>query len=82
MSENFVPKIADPAIEGIFTHHVAFGDQAERYTALREMGKELAYKIKQSCPQSREASLAMTHLQQTIMWANAAIAINEKKETE
>ncbi len=30
------------------------------------------------CPESREKSLAITNLQQSVMWANASIAINEE----
>lgn len=41
------------------------------------MAKELAHLINKNAPESREKSLAFTSLQQTVMWANAAIAINE-----
>lgn len=66
-------------IEDTFTYHKPFGDQPQRYEKLREKAKELAYLIEESCPNSREKSLAMTSLQQAIMWANASIAINEKE---
>ena len=66
-------------IEEIFTYHKPFGDQAERYTQLRDFGRDMALLINNMCPESREKSLAITNLQQTIMWANAAIAINEKE---
>jgi hypothetical protein len=32
--------------------------------------------IDNNCPDSREKSLAMTNLEQAVMWANAAIARN------
>lgn len=64
-------------IENIFTYHAPFGDQAERYVRLRNEAKALAFTIQDLCPESREKSLALTHLQQAIMWGNAAIAINE-----
>lgn len=67
------------AIENTFTYHRPFGDQPARYERLRAKAKELAYLIERSCPNSREKSLAMTNLQQSIMWANASIAINEKE---
>lgn len=66
-------------INEIFTYHKPFGTQADRYMELRENAKELAHNINDMCPESREKSLAITSLQQTIMWANAAIAINEKE---
>ena len=64
-------------IEDTFTYHKPFGDQPQRYEALRNMAKMLATLIQGSCPESREKSLAITNLQQAIMWANASIAINE-----
>lgn len=67
-------------IENTFTYHTPFGDQPQRYEALRNMAKMLATLIQGSCPESREKSLAITSLQQAIMWANAAIAINEVQE--
>ena len=66
-------------IESIFTYHKPFGDQPNRYEILRGDAKELANLIIDCCPDSRERSLAITSLQQTIMWANASIAINERE---
>jgi hypothetical protein len=60
-----------------FTHHPPKGDQAVRYGEIRRGGLVLAEKIDDLCPDSREKSLAMTSLEQAIMWANAAIARNE-----
>ena len=39
--------------------------------------KELAYLIDELCPASREKSLALTKIEESIMWANASIARNE-----
>lgn len=69
--------MTDNQIENIFTYHRPFGDQPARYELLRSVAKQLAGIINQSCPESREKSLAITSLQQAIMWANASIAINE-----
>lgn len=65
-------------IANIFTYHVPQGNQAERYEMLRAKACSLALRINTLCPESREKSLAITSLQQTVMWANASIAINEK----
>ncbi len=65
-------------IINIFTYHAPFGTQQERYVALRDKAKELAFLINESCPESREKSLALTNLQQSVQMANASIAINEK----
>jgi hypothetical protein len=57
-----------------FTYHSPRDDQPRKYTMLREQAKELAEGMVMDCPQSRELSLALTHLEQAVMWANAAIA--------
>lgn len=69
-------------IENIFTYHRPFGDQPMRYGQIREVAKALAMTIQQCCPESREKSLAITNLQQTVMWANASIAVNETESGE
>lgn len=66
-------------IENIFTYHPPFGTQQGRYVAIRDKAKELAHLINQTCPESREKSLALTNLQQAVQMANASIAINEKQ---
>lgn len=60
-----------------FTYHPPKDDQPDRYNQLRHLGHHLATRINDLCPDSREKSLAMTHLEQAVMWANAAIARNE-----
>lgn len=64
-------------IENNFKYHAPKEGQPEKYSALREKAKELAYLIEELCPNSREKSLAITNLEQTTMWANASIARNE-----
>jgi len=61
-------------VELRFTYHQPKGFQPEVYTLLREKAKELALAIVENSPESREQSLAITHLEQTVMWANAGIA--------
>lgn len=64
-------------IENIFTYHSPKGDQPERYEAIRNKAKELALLILAVCPNSRERSLALTHLEDVCYTANASIARNE-----
>ena len=64
-------------IDNIFTYHAPFGTQQGRYVSIRDKAKELALLINESCPESREKSLALTNLQQSVQMANASIAINE-----
>lgn len=60
-----------------FTYHAPKPTQPERYTTLRDAGKNLATLILQCCPDSREQSLAITKLEEALFWANAGIARNE-----
>ncbi len=60
-----------------FTYHPPNNSQIERYAVLRESAKQLALLIAKCSKQSREQSLALTKLEEAIMWANAAIARNE-----
>lgn len=64
-------------IDNNFTYHAPKGDQQMRYQSIREIAKGLAMFIDDHCPDSREKSLAMTKLEECVMWANAAIARNE-----
>jgi hypothetical protein len=63
-------------IENNFTYHAPKEGQPEKYVALREKAKELAYLIAETVPPSREQSTALTHLETSIFWANAGIARN------
>ena len=65
-------------LETRFTYHTPTGNQPERYQDLRAAAKNLAYKIEHQCPESREQSLAITKLEECVMWANASIARREK----
>lgn len=69
-------------IERDFTYHPPLGNQAERYTVLRNAGKQLALTIAALTPTSREQSLALTKLEEAVMWSNAAIARNEARVSE
>lgn len=64
------------AIENAFAYHAPQPGQAEKYIEIRAKAKELAYLLDELCPNSREKSVAMTHLETTMMWANASIARN------
>jgi hypothetical protein len=60
-----------------FIYHKPKNDQAIRYEMLRDSARNFAEQINDKCPDSREKSLAMTHLEECVMWANASIARNE-----
>lgn len=57
-----------------FTYHPPTGDQPEKYNQLRKAALDFAKLIVELTPAGREQSLAITNLEQSVMWANAAIA--------
>jgi hypothetical protein len=66
-------------IDNNFIYHAPRGGQVERITYLRKKAKEFAEDIAQQTPESREQSLALTNLEEAVMWANAAIVRNENE---
>lgn len=62
-------------LENRFTYHAPPDHKTiNKYYQLRTLGKELAIKIADFCPDGREKSLAITKIEEAVMWANAAIA--------
>lgn len=64
-------------IEREYTYHAPKAGQAEKYSLLRGLFRDLATKLLIQCPPSRERSVALTKLEEAVFWANAAIARNE-----
>ena len=64
-------------IERSFRYHPPTPEQVDRYNAIRSQARELAHILATLCPASAERTLAVRHLQEAVMWANASIAINE-----
>jgi hypothetical protein len=63
------------ALERSLTNQAPTPDGIERIEELRAWGKSLGANIIAHCPDSRERSLALTHLEETIMWAVKAIVL-------
>jgi hypothetical protein len=59
-----------------FTYHPPKPEQVDKYNKLRLNALVLAEMLDNYCPESREKSLAMTKLEEAVMWANASIARN------
>ena len=58
-----------------FTYHPPRNEaQLRLYEELREKVRQLASFVVRNRPNSREQSLAVTKLEEAVMWANAAIA--------
>jgi len=66
-------------LDKVYTYHPPKGNQQERYVAIRETAKAFATLTLEATPTSREQSLALTKLEEVVMWANSAIARNENE---
>lgn len=64
-------------IEKIFTYHAPKPGQPEKYQAIRNKAKELAYLIAETTPSSAEQTLSIRKLEECVFYANANIARNE-----
>lgn len=60
-----------------FSYHKPTAEQVDRYAEIREVALHMALGILQQVPPGRERSLALTHLEQMVMYANAGIARGE-----
>ena len=69
----------DEQIEKDFTYHRPTEEQIKQYELIRETAKQFAFLLKNTCPISRERSVAFTKLDELVMWANAAIARNDEE---
>jgi len=61
-------------IDNRFTYRAPVPYQSEKYSQIRGLAKSFAYLVASLTPQGREQSLAITHIEETVFWANAAIA--------
>jgi hypothetical protein len=64
-------------LDEIFTYHDPDPEtQVPKYERIREEARRFAMTVLDLCPASAEATLAIRHVQQAVMFANAAIAIH------
>lgn len=62
----------------LFIHHPPSADRIKKHEGLREFAIQYARYIEENTPPSSERTLAIRKLQETLMWANAALAINNE----
>lgn len=64
-------------IENRFAFHAATSEEKRNaHTSVRERCRQLADFLNEKIPEGREKALAMTHLEEVMMWGNAALARN------
>ena len=64
----------NPELTYPFTHDLRTPEQIDVYQDMREKARQLAELIEYWSHPSREQSLALTKLEEAVMWANASIA--------
>ncbi|UPK45754.1 DUF7681 family protein [Paenibacillus pabuli] len=67
----------NPVIQNNFKYHKADEAKGKKHDTVRDSCRDLADALDKLLPNSREKSLALTKLEETMMWANAAIARND-----
>lgn len=61
-------------LETRFTYHPPKAGQETYYEDIRSMAMDFATHLIEVVPQSRELSLAIIHIEDAVMWANAGLA--------
>ena len=64
-------------IQNRFTYHAPKGDQTQRYEHIRAVALSFVMLALDLTPECREQSLAVTHIEEAVMFFNAAIARRE-----
>lgn len=70
-------KLLRDRIDHDFTYHAPDGEKAQKHEGLRAAAKSFALVIADFCPEGRERSVALTKIEEAVMWANAALARSE-----
>lgn len=69
-------------IERRFAFHAATTDEKRNaHSSVRQRCRNLADFLNEALPEGREKSLAITHLEDVMMWGNAALARANDKES-
>lgn len=67
-------------LEHRFAFHAAPTEEKRNlHTSMRQACYEVARTIDEKAPDGREKSLAITKLEEAMMWANAAVARSQKE---
>lgn len=57
-----------------FEYHKPDGTKVTKHEAIREACRVLAHEIEALCPNGREKALAITHVEEAMLWSNTSIA--------
>ena len=62
------------------TNHRPNDEGIQKMETLRQFAKQFATSIHAQVPDSREKSIALTHLEEALFWANAGVARDESNQ--
>lgn len=71
--------LTEQEIEDRVTHHPPTIEAIKLHTMVRDDTRKFMTDLEMNIPDCREKSLAITHLEEVMFWANAAIARNHAK---
>lgn len=74
MPESATQKLTRERIENDFEYHAPDEAKAKQHQEVRMQCQRLAHLIQALVPEGREQSLAITKVEEAMMWANAGIA--------
>lgn len=66
----------EQTIDEIFTYHQPKEGDPQKYTAIREAARDLAWVILTQCPPCADRTVALRKVREAVMDANASIALN------
>lgn len=69
-------KTADEIIADLFKYHPPTLEAAQKYETIRDAAKHFALVIWKNCPYGSDRTAAIRKLRETVMTANAAIALD------
>lgn len=75
--EDFKKQTMEDELKNRFTYHAPKSNQPFKYEKIRAAGLLMATLVNELCPCSHELSMALTKIDEAVMWANAAIARRE-----
>lgn len=73
-----MPGLTKEGIDDIFSYHAPTPDQIPKYNAIREGARVFAQTILENTPGSADQTAAIRLLRESVMTANASIALGGK----
>lgn len=74
-------KPTDAELDNRFRYHKGDAERAKKHDRVTEATLALAKELRDLCPDGRNLALALTHLEDVRMRANAALACDSLRET-